>query len=75
MLASLGGPALIGSPAEKAVQLPAIFSLDPRLLLTAAIFGVAPNLLIKGLQQKAEEYATELKSSTAAVTQASGVKV
>jgi len=75
MLATLGGPTLIGSSAEKAVQLSTIFSLDPRLLLTAAIFGVAPNLLIKGLQQKADEYATELKSSTAAGTQGSGVKV
>jgi hypothetical protein len=77
MLATLGEHALIGSLSEKIVQvqLPTIFSLDPRLLLTAAIFGVAPNLLIKGLQQKAEEYATELKSSTTAVTQASGVKV
>ena len=75
MFATLGGPALIGSSAEKAVQLSTIFSLDPRLLLTAAIFGVAPNLLIKGLQQKADEYATELKSSKAAVTQARAVKV
>ena len=75
MLATLGGPTLIGSSAEKVVQLSTIFSLDPRLLLTAAIFGVAPNLLIKGLQQKADEYATELKSSTAAGTQGSGVKV
>jgi hypothetical protein len=78
MIAALGGPALIGSigaPAEQSIQLSAIFSLNSRLLLTAAIFGVAPNLLIRGLQQKANEYATELKGSTAAVTQGSGVKV
>ncbi len=45
---------------------------NPRLLLAAAIFGVTPNLVIKGLQQKADEYATELKSSTALKMQAGG---
>ena len=51
------------------------YLLSPQFLLAAAVFGATPNLVIQGLQRKAEEYATELKSSTAAVTQASGAKV
>ncbi len=59
-------------PITKPIMFSALFSLDPRLLLAAAIFGVTPNLVIKGLQQKADEYATELKSSTASKMQAGG---
>ena len=51
------------------------YLLSPQFLLAAAAFGATPNLVIQGLQRKAEEYATELKSSTAAVTQGSGAKV
>jgi hypothetical protein len=51
------------------------YLLSPQFLLAAAAFGATPNLVIQGLQRKAEEYATELKSSTAAVTQGSGSKV
>ncbi len=51
------------------------YLLSPQFLLAAAVFGATPNLVIQGLQRKAEEYATELKSSTAAGTQGSGVKV
>jgi hypothetical protein len=51
------------------------YLLSPQFLLAAAAFGATPNLVIQGLQRKAEEYATELKSSTAAVTQGSAVKV
>ena len=47
------------------------YLLSPQFLLAAAVFGATPNLVIQGLQQKAEEYATELKSSTAAVMQGS----
>ena len=68
MLAGLGGPALLGSALVKSLELPTLFSLDPRLLLTAAIFGIAPNLVIKGLQQKANKYENELQSSKAAET-------
>ena len=51
------------------------YLLSPQFLLAAAAFGATPNLVIQGLQRKADEYATELKSSTAAVTQGSGAKV
>src|SRR6266487_2672554 len=74
MLADLGGPALLGSALARSLELPTLFSLDPRLLLTAAIFGIAPNLVIKGLQQKANEYENELQSSKAAETQAGSSK-
>ncbi len=50
------------------------YLLSPQFLLAAAVFGATPNLVIQGLQRRAEEYASELKSSTASVTQASGVK-
>lgn len=68
MFATLGGSVLIGSTSSKAIGLSTLFSLDPRLLFTAAIFGITPNLVIKGLQQKAKEYETELQSSKAAET-------
>jgi hypothetical protein len=74
MLAALGGPALIGSPVEKHIVLSKLFSLDPQLLLTAAIFGVTPNLLIKGLQERANKYSAELQSSKAAETGGAGAK-
>jgi hypothetical protein len=75
VLAALGGSALIGSTLGKPIVLSTLFSLDPRLLLTAAVFGVTPNLLIKGLQEKANKYATELQSSKAAETPVAGAKV
>ncbi len=68
MFATLGGSVLIGSTSDKAIALSTLFSLDPRLLFTAAVFGITPNLVIKGLQQKAKEYETELQSSKAAET-------
>ena len=75
-LAILGGPALFQiSPAQSMnLSLTRLFSLDPQFLLGAAIFGVTPNLLIKGLQQKANEYEADLKSSKATETQAGSAK-
>jgi hypothetical protein len=32
-------------------------------LLAAAFFGLTPDLIIKSLQEKAEKYASDLKSS------------
>ena len=71
-LAILGGPALfnVNTAQSMTFGLSRLFSPDPQFLLAAAIFGVTPNLLIKGLQQKAQEYESELKSSKAAETQA-----
>ena len=68
MLASLGGPVLLGPALARSLELPTLFSLDPRLLLAAAIFGVTPNLVIQGLQQKATEYENQLQSSKASET-------
>jgi hypothetical protein len=47
--------------------LPDIFSLDtyPYGLLIAAIFGLAPGLLLGGLQQQSDKYKEYLKSSQA----------
>ena len=75
-LAILGGPALfnINTAQSMSFGLARLFSPDPQFLLAAAIFGVTPNLLIKGLQQKAQEYESELKSSKAAETQAVSVR-
>lgn len=42
--------------------------LTPQILLAAAAFGASPNLVIKGLQEKADKYETELQSSKAAET-------
>ncbi len=39
--------------------------LTPQFLLAAAAFGASPNLVIKGLQDKADKYETELQSSKA----------
>jgi hypothetical protein len=74
VLAALGGLALIGSSPEKHIVLSNLFSLDSRLLLTAAIFGLTPNLLIQGLQERAKKYADELQSSKAAETGGAGAK-
>jgi hypothetical protein len=74
VIVALGGPALIGSTPEKPLVLSSLFSVDPRLLLTAAIFGVTPNLLIKGLQERANKYSAELQSSKAAETGVAGAK-
>ena len=46
-------------------DLPSIYSISPWHIILAAIFGVAPNLLIGMLQQKAESYKSDIKSSKA----------
>jgi len=43
----------------------AIFSFNPAFWSIAAIFGIAPNSLIKALQEKANQYQSEIQSSTA----------
>ncbi len=42
-----------------------IYSINPWHILLAAVFGLAPDLLIGMLQQKAESYKTDIKSSKA----------
>ena len=75
-LAILGGPALfnINTTQSMTFGLGRLFSPDPQFLLAAAIFGLTPNLLIKELQQKAQEYESDLKSSKGAETQAGSTK-
>jgi hypothetical protein len=73
-LAGIGGVMLtvmlasLGDTLNKtgAITMNDIFHMDPRLFLAAAIFGLAPNLLIKGLQEEASKYATDIQSSKAA---------
>jgi len=73
-LAGIGGVlvtamvAALGSGCHVPVMLTDIFKLDPRLLIAAAIFGLTPNLLIKGLQEKAEKFESDLQSSKAEVS-------
>ena len=42
-----------------------IYTINPWHILLAAVFGLAPGLLIGMLQQKAESYKTDIKSSKA----------
>jgi len=60
---------ILGAPeaSSKLASLEGIFSLsEPRYLLAAAIFGLTPNLIIRTLQERAEQYATGLQSSKVA---------
>jgi len=65
MFTALGGSAL-GDTMPPHIMLDSIFRLDPRLLFAAAIFGLTPNLLIKGLQEKAQKFESDIQSSRAA---------
>lgn len=47
----------------KSIPLESIFTFDPGYLLTAAAFGLAPNLIISGLQQRTAKYASDLQKS------------
>jgi hypothetical protein len=59
-----------GTTAGTTEQLGSIFSLTahPEYLVVAAIFGLAPTLLMSGLQRQVESYKADLKSSEAAET-------
>jgi len=70
MFAALGGPVSSGK-----VTLESIFNLDPKLFLAAAIFGLTPNLLIKGLQEKGRKYESDIESSKAAEPAVTSPKV
>ena len=69
MFAALGGPVSDGK-----VMLDSIFNLDPKLFLAAAVFGLTPNLLIRGLQEKARKYESDIVSSKAAEPAVTSVK-
>jgi hypothetical protein len=64
-------PALVPTLHGRATQVPAaaeIYNLgeNPTYLVIAAVFGLTPNLLIRRLDQQAESYKADLKSSEAA---------
>jgi hypothetical protein len=61
-------PTTSASDRITAPALSTIFNLttNPSYLVVAAIFGLTPNLLISRLQQQAESYKADLKSSEAA---------
>ena len=63
----------MGQQALPPASLQSIFRLDdPYSLLAAAIFGLAPNVLIRNLQQKVEGYTTALKSSKSSAQESKG---
>jgi hypothetical protein len=76
LLPPLANPTNVGAPdSEEATQLASqpprledVFSLskNPLGLVWAAVFGLAPTLLITRLQRQVEEYKSDLKSSEAA---------
>ena len=66
-LAGIGGViitlVLSDTITTQSITLESIFKFDPSYLLTAAAFGLAPNLIISGLQQRTAKYATDLQKS------------
>jgi hypothetical protein len=60
-LTALGGSAL--HPSNGQLALAQIFDVKPQSLLMAAVFGLTPNLLIKGLQNTARKYESAIQSS------------
>jgi hypothetical protein len=66
-LAGIGGViitlVLSDTVTSRSITLESIFKFDPGYLLTAAAFGLAPNLIISGLQQRTAKYASDLQKS------------
>src|SRR5947209_320589 len=60
-LTALGGSVLNASNGQLALA--QIFEVKPQALLMAAVFGLTPNLLIKGLQNTARKYESAIQSS------------
>ncbi len=61
--------AMVASTTQNSIKFPedlaSIYTINPWHILLAAIFGLAPGLLIGMLQQKAETYKSDIKSSKA----------
>lgn len=73
-LAGVGGVVLFSTFVFESITFPTsnIFRLDrPDYIIAAAFFGLAPNLIIRGLQQRSEKYISALKSSKGAVEETS----
>jgi hypothetical protein len=68
-LAGVGGVLIslllsdILTSSSHAITFASMFRFDPNYFLTAAAFGLAPDLLIRGLQQKVAKYSSELRRS------------
>lgn len=72
-IAALGGVFLVatlpiaintvGTSSTTVITVNKILSITPFNLLVAAIFGFAPNLLIRGLQQRADKVISDLESA------------
>jgi hypothetical protein len=55
---------MVASDQTVQITLEDIFRADePSYLLTAAVFGLAPNLIISGLQQRTQKYTSDLQKS------------
>jgi hypothetical protein len=77
-LAGVGGALLFSTilVEPNPISITNIFTLNrPDLLIAAAFFGLTPNLLIRGLQQRAEKYMSALKSSKGAVEETSDKEI
>jgi hypothetical protein len=73
-LAGVGGVLLFSTFVFESITFSAssIFRLDrPDYIIAAAFFGLTPNLIIRGLQQRSEKYISALKSSKGAVEETS----
>lgn len=66
MLATIGQSVLMHGSGS--MYLSDIFNLTPEHLLVAAIFGLAPNRLLTGLQNAAKKYEGQIRSSKGAAT-------
>ena len=52
------------STTNTALTVANIFALSrPEFIIAAAFFGLAPNLIIRGLQERSEKYISALRSS------------
>jgi hypothetical protein len=73
-LAGIGGVLLISTilPGPDQLSIPNTFVLDrPDYIIVAAISGLAPNRIIRSLQERSEQYISALKSSKGAVVETS----
>jgi hypothetical protein len=70
-LAAIGGVLLVAAlPAANGPTIPtlqSVFTLTPYYLVIAAVFGLTPNLLIKGLQARSDKLVSDLESARSPV--------
>ena len=76
-LAAIGGVILFGtlilnSTPSASLHLESIFVFTPYSLLIAAIFGLTPNLLIKGLEEKSNKLLSDFESAKSGGMASSG---